>query len=737
MKTDRFKPELLAPASNLATALTAFDCGADAVYAGMGKFNARERADNFTPNDMSRLIAFARKSGKKVYLALNTLLKESELPELLEMLSEIMLMQPDAVIVQDLGVLKILQDYFPEIPIHASTQMGIHNSAGVKLAEKLNIKRVIMERQVSLDELKLISETSNLELEVFIHGALCCSLSGNCLFSSWLGGWSGNRGKCKQPCRRRFYSKDGNGFFFSTQDLYGLELLPELCEMGIASLKIEGRLRKPDYVKSTVTAYRMILDAPTEERKKLIPEARNILSKSYGRKWSNGFYSEESAKELIQYESMGVAGLSCGRVIGLENNGFEILLSRRLHVGDRIRIQPESGEEGPALTVTKIKQDGQIVNKALQKQKCFIYCNKEVPLHGVVYKIGEGNNDEQDARIDALPLFQQGIEIEVKIYQNEIQVFYQGKLSWSQKLSLENAESHPLQPQTVEQEFKATSLDKLKCASVSAEINGEYFFPASLLKQTRREFWNWAAENLEVETENNSVMLKFYEDYQQLKSGKADPAEREIVAVKPGGHTPGKGGGVARSIFDINKETVEAILPHFCPETRLGSLMKKIRSAYSSGIRRFRVTSLYGVEMLKEYQDIVITASYPLPASNSFAVSELASLGVKRVQAWLELEKDELDKLASKSSVTLEIYRYGRPALLATRAFIPAEGKIRDSRSNKFFIHKDTKSGLSYVYPAEVLSIPRIPGTVDFYDLTNSYWNEKFTTTFNFEHALI
>ena len=224
MKKTEKKPELLAPAGNLACALTAFDCGADAVYAGLSKFNARERTENFSMEEMSKLIAYARLHSRKVYVTLNTLIKESELPEMVQYLAQLARLQPDGVIVQDLGVLRIIREYFPSLQIHASTQMGFHNSPGIELAAELGVSRVIMERQVTLDELRKIAEKSSLELEVFVHGALCCSLSGQCLFSSWMGGWSGNRGKCKQPCRRRFYSRSGNGFFFSTKDLYTLEM---------------------------------------------------------------------------------------------------------------------------------------------------------------------------------------------------------------------------------------------------------------------------------------------------------------------------------------------------------------------------------------------------------------------------------------------------------------------------------------------------------------------------------
>ena len=167
-------PELLAPAGNLETAFAAYDAGADAVYCGLGKFNARERAQNFTPDSLARLLDYAHGRGRKLYLTLNTLVKETELSEVAAYLAELAKLRPDALIVQDLGVLNLAREYFPSLVLHASTQMGIHNSAGVATAARLGIRRVILERQVTLDELRKIAARSTLELEVFIHGSLCC-----------------------------------------------------------------------------------------------------------------------------------------------------------------------------------------------------------------------------------------------------------------------------------------------------------------------------------------------------------------------------------------------------------------------------------------------------------------------------------------------------------------------------------------------------------------------------------
>ena len=341
--------ELLAPAGNMASALAAFDAGADAVYCGLKQFNARERSENFTAREMAKLIEHAHRNGKRVHVTFNTLVRESELLSAAESLAVLTDLRPDAVIVQDIGIVSVIRDFFPDLVIHASTQMGIHNSAGLESACAMGVKRVILERQVTLGEISAMTGNGTrlpLELEVFVHGALCCCISGTCLLSSWLGGWSGNRGKCKQPCRRRHHSKNGNGFFLSSQDLCTLEILPKIIATGVSSLKIEGRLRRADYVENVVSAYRMVMKAESEEEfREILPAAKERLSHTCGRRWSLGYYTPDSAKHLIKYDAMGVSGLLCGKVIAHSRNGFEVSASRRISLGDTIRIQPQSGDE--------------------------------------------------------------------------------------------------------------------------------------------------------------------------------------------------------------------------------------------------------------------------------------------------------------------------------------------------------------------------------------------------------
>ncbi|HJO92602.1 MAG TPA: DUF3656 domain-containing protein [Victivallales bacterium] len=750
-KNKRYKiPELLAPAGSLAAGLTAFDSGADAVYAGLAKFNARERTENFTLEEMSKLIAYAHDNNKKVYLTFNTLIKESELPEAAENIYQIAKLKPDAVIVHDLGVLRLIREYFPSLTIHASTQMGIHNSAGVNFASKLGVKRVILERQVTLTELKKINENSRIETEVFIHGALCCSMSGNCLFSSWQGGWSGNRGKCKQPCRRRYYSDAGNGFFFSTKDLYSLDIIPELKKIGVSSLKIEGRLRKPDYVKSVVTAYRNMLDTENDIDQKTLKKSKDILSRSLGRKWSGGFKDKDSMRDVIQYNMLGVSGQPCGKVLSLKTNGFNAFLSNTMHVGDRVRVQPRSGEEGPTFTITKFSQDKKSVLKVHKGNECFIYCDKEIPPHGsTIYKIGESGGD-QISRIANLPLQANSVDLDISVSKKGFYIKVKnlgGFKPWIKEMEISDAIKKELSKDTIADEFSSTRAVLLKTGSIDVNIIGKLFLPASVLKQTRREFWEWFESEVNFDTFDKEVtegLEKFRIDYTSYQN-KHDKKTKNTVStlISEDKDNPLNDSLTIHSIEEFNARTKEIILPNYSFEYELNNLSRKIRAAVGKGIKNFRVTSLYGFELLKSYKGINITTSYPFPVVNSLAAKEVKTIAIKSkfklnsVQAWVELEKEEIINFLNKTNEPVEIYQFGRPFLLITRAFINTKGKITDSKGNDFYLIKDMDHGLVYLYPGKVFKAPEFENASKFYDLQNASLEETDTAKFNIEYSML
>ena len=302
MRKDR-QVEILAPAGSFACFQAAMNAGADAVYAAGTRFGARAYANNFTQDELIEAIERAHIYGKKFYLTVNTLLKDHEIAELYDYLAPLYERGLDAVIVQDTGVFQFIRSNFPDLDIHASTQMTITGAAGAKFLERQGAARVVPARELSLEEVRQIHETTDLEVECFVHGALCYCYSGQCLMSSVIGGRSGNRGQCAQPCRLPYTVDGQKKYFLSLKDICTLELIPELVEAGIDSFKIEGRMKRPEYTAGVVRIYRKYVDQYLKHGRKgyKVAEAdRKELLLLFNRDgFSTGYYEKHNGRDLM------------------------------------------------------------------------------------------------------------------------------------------------------------------------------------------------------------------------------------------------------------------------------------------------------------------------------------------------------------------------------------------------------------------------------------------------------
>ncbi len=301
--------ELLAPAGSYETMQAALRAGADAVYMGGRLFGARAYADNPEDDKLLEAIDYVHMRGKRLYLTVNTLLKNDEINGLLyDYIKPIYLAGLDAVIVQDVGVMRFFQEHFPGLHIHASTQMTVTGEYGAKfLAGQKQITRVVTARELSLAEIARIHETCDLEIESFVHGALCYSYSGQCLFSSLAGGRSGNRGRCAQPCRMQYKEVGGSmGYFISPKDLCTIDILPDVLEAGVTSLKIEGRMKKPEYTAGVVSVYRKYLDMYLKKGRsgyKVLAADKQLLLDLFNRGgFCDGYYNKHNGRDMIFIE---------------------------------------------------------------------------------------------------------------------------------------------------------------------------------------------------------------------------------------------------------------------------------------------------------------------------------------------------------------------------------------------------------------------------------------------------
>ena len=330
--------ELLAPAGNWDCLKAAVSEGADAVYLGVGRFNARQRAENFKIDELREVVGYCHRSGVRVHLAANTLIKNGELPDYFKTVSEAYYAGVDAVIVQHLSFIPLIKESFPDMEVHASTQASVYNSYYAPLLD--GVDRVVLPRELTLNQIREFRQKTGKDVEVFVQGALCFSISGQCLMSSFLGGRSGNRGLCAQPCRKRY----NGGYLMSTRDLCLLERLPQIVEVGVRAIKIEGRLRSPEYVGAATSAYRRALDSIDEGVFKVDEDAAFDVMLSFNREFTTGGMfreydvatPEESGKRGIYVGRLGKDGsikLTVGVSVG---DGLEIITKRGVH-GDIIR----------------------------------------------------------------------------------------------------------------------------------------------------------------------------------------------------------------------------------------------------------------------------------------------------------------------------------------------------------------------------------------------------------------
>lgn len=344
-----FKPELLLPAGTLEAFFAAMEGGADAVYLGLKKFNARNRARNFSYADLQNIMAEAHSRGRKVYVTLNTLIKNNELSELVETLSALSQCRPDALIIQDLAVANLVQRYFPDLNIHASTQMSVHNSKSCNFLKDCGFSRVVLARELTMHELSQLMRSVKVETEVFVHGALCYSVSGQCLFSSYLGGNSANRGLCTQVCRRTFRTEKGNLPLFSMKDFQLIDLIPEFARLKVSSLKVEGRMKTPDYVYNVARAYRMALDDYSK-----IGDAKELLASDFAREKTQWFMGHDVANSIAQKSETGIF---VGTIEKVDADSVVVTSDVEITRNAKLRCRNSSDTEADFIRIKDIERD--------------------------------------------------------------------------------------------------------------------------------------------------------------------------------------------------------------------------------------------------------------------------------------------------------------------------------------------------------------------------------------------
>ena len=499
------RPELLAPAGNWDCAKAAVENGADAIYFGLDRFNARMRSQNFTEADLPRLMEFLHRRGVKGYVTFNTLIFPSELAEAEQYLRTIIAAGVDAAIVQDVGICRLIRHLSSDFPIHASTQMTITSATGVEFAKSLGCQLVVLARECSLKEIDKIQQQINasLPLEVFVHGALCVAYSGQCLTSEALGGRSANRGECAQACRMPYelivdgkVADLGNRkYLLSPQDLAGLEVLPELVKTGVSSLKIEGRLKSPEYVANVTRVYREALDRVEEDAGKrfsVSEQEKYNLEMAFSRGLYTGWFEGIDNQELVHARFGKKRGVYLGEVIRIRNEKIALRLEAPVKPGDGIVFdsnRPETKEEGGRVYAVEQKGSETLLTFGRGDLNW-----RRINVGDKVWKTSDPELDKQLRQSFAgeNPKFQRPIEVEIygevggslcAIARDESGNIVQVEST----IPLAEAHNQPLTTERLQEQFGRLGNTPFCLGRLTNNINDAVMLPVSELNRLRRE----------------------------------------------------------------------------------------------------------------------------------------------------------------------------------------------------------------------------------------------------------
>ena len=492
--------EVLAPAGGMEALKAAAAAGADAVYTGGMLFGARAYANNFSEEELLEAIDYMHLHGKKLYLTVNTLLKDREIEEkLYHYLLPYYRQGLDAVIVQDIGVFRFIRKHFPDLPIHASTQMTLAGVDGAKLLEREGAQRIVTARELSMEEVAEIAKETELEIESFVHGALCYCYSGQCLLSSFIGGRSGNRGQCAQPCRLKYQAEgEKSQYLLSLKDICTLELIPEMIEAGIDSFKIEGRMKKPEYVAAVAYMYRKYADRYLELAKKgttdkytVEKKDREMLLDLYNRGgFHTGYYHTRNGREMVSLERPNHAGVPAVRVISKKGRTVSGVALTDLNPQDIIELSVRRGQE---------KADNYTCKAAVNKgQELQIPVFADTPFQkGMIW-----NRTRNAKLIDGL--HEEFVDRKIKEKLNGKFILSVGK---SATLTVKCADSEvtvtgaevqeavkqPMDAARIEKQMRKTGNTGFEFEKLDIELDGDIFLPMQELNELRRR----ALEELE------------------------------------------------------------------------------------------------------------------------------------------------------------------------------------------------------------------------------------------------
>ena len=662
--------EILSPAGNFECLKAAIMAGADAVYLGGKLFGARAFSNNFTDEELIEAIKYAHLYNVKVYVTVNTLIYEREVEKFLSYVDFLYKNNVDALIIQDIGMMDLIRKTYPTLELHASTQMHIHNIEGVKLVEKLGLKRAVLARETSIDTIKYIKENTSIELEIFVHGALCISYSGQCLMSALIGNRSGNRGSCAGCCRQPYNLISNNKkvndekYILSTKDLCSLDIIGKLIDIGVDSFKIEGRMKSPEYVYMATKIYRTAVDSYLKTGKVKIDEKDILdLKKIFNRNFTKGFLNNAKNDEITYSYRPNHQGVKIGKVIKCQNNYVTIKLTDELNINDGIRI----GDVG--FVVTNMYKDRKKITHA-SSGIISIYCKDKLlenidVLKTTDYLLNKKIKEEIDARkrkvkINAkVSVYKDSpIKLELSDNVNNITVLGSNVLK-----SINSPTSH------LKIKEQISKLGNTIYSINSIEVNGDddIFIPIAELNDLRRKAidelndkrlykYNYVKKEYSIELkdyekENNyNILVSSVKEYEKIKS------------------LPFKNIYLESDIYDLIDDERKVLK------------LDRVINSYKDYDTELLVGELGSVLKYKN-----VSTDYSLNVTNSYSVAFLHSIGVNKVTLSYELNKNQIINLVNSyinrynKRPNLELIIYGRVEAMISKFNLNKLYNVTDS----------------------------------------------------------
>ena len=652
--------ELLAPAGSFETALAAFEYGADAVYLGLDAFSARASAVNFSQSELADLLSVSRAKGRKVYVTFNTLLSDAELPEAVEKLAILEELVPDALIVQDLGIARLIRERFPSLVLHASTQLVAHNLEGVLALKELGFRRVVLARELPIADIRSIAQRCGCEIEVFVHGALCYSLSGLCLFSAMEKRRSGNRGRCAYCCRLAYTDAEGRRSLpFSMKDLRLDDHLDALREAGVASLKIEGRMKSALYVASVVKRYRELLDGGVSQTTR--EDLESVFSRATTHLYADGW--RQKTEDIIDPLNLGHQGTLIGTVkrITKDRDGRTWLrfhTSRTIEKHDGLQFVVA----GPALPTASVRPLGMGIGEmrlAISRRPVF-----EAPAGSDVEIELPPDVEAQISAIDTqrspievrcamsnavkrrfpAPSFRAAdypgvnrLDVAVAISGTGVKASADGETVVLSLPSVQKANQPEKTMPAVQKCFGKLGGTGWSLGTLTVDDPESLFVPASVLNDLRRELVaRLDAVKRKRREKKIADVVRGLKDRLAVRPVEGESSVRRTVKIRLGQKVPeGEWDEVVVAIGHTGEvpefdDAVRLALPVFTKEGDFNRLRGRVKTLLRAGYRKWEAADLAGVRMLRALGVEDLTADWTLYTFNGLSAEALAALGVRR-----------------------------------------------------------------------------------------------------------